>query len=92
MIATFERFEITLTKEQAHLGSHQGDCAGDIRYLLTLPSVQYELSKITPSDITAELAEYGAWDEEELKDHDQNRARILWLACGQIVDKLNERK
>ena len=28
------------------------------------------------------LKEYGAWDDEQLKDHYENRLRVLWLwAC-----------
>jgi hypothetical protein len=25
------------------------------------------------------LKEYGAWDDEQLEDHDENRQRVLWL-------------
>lgn len=34
------------------------------------------------------LRGYGAWDEEQLKDHDENLTRILWLACGDILEEL----
>jgi large repetitive protein len=34
------------------------------------------------------LDEYGAWDDKELRDHAQNLQRILWLACGDIVDNI----
>jgi len=28
------------------------------------------------------LKEYGAWDDEQLKDHDENKQRVLWIwAC-----------
>lgn len=53
MYASFNRFELELTEEQAHMGSHQGAC-----------------------------------DESELKDHEANKARILWIAAGDIVAEL----
>ena len=31
--------------------------------------------------------EYGAWDDEERTDHDQNLQRILWLAAGDITEQ-----
>ena len=44
------------------------------------------LAKIDPAILRDELREYGAWDENELADHDQNLQRLLWLAAGDIVD------
>jgi hypothetical protein len=37
--------------------------------------------------LSAELKEYGAWDAEELADHEQNLQRILWLASGDITEQ-----
>jgi hypothetical protein len=88
MFTSFNRFELELTEDQARSGSHQGACDEDISYLLTLPEIQAQFEKISVMDIEQELSEYGAWDETELKDHDQNKARILWIACGDIVAEL----
>jgi hypothetical protein len=33
------------------------------------------------------LKEYGAWDRQELADHDQNLQRILWLAACDITEQ-----
>lgn len=88
MYTYFNRFELNITKEQAKIGSHQGKCDDDIAYLLTLPQIARQFKKISPADIAAELKEYGAWDETELSDHEANKARILWIACGDIVANL----
>ena len=32
------------------------------------------------------LKEFGAWDEEELANHDDNVQRVLWLACCDIKE------
>ena len=37
-----------------------------------------------PKDLFKEhLKEYGAWSEEQLEDHDENKMRVLWTwACS----------
>jgi len=74
-------FEIEMTLEQAESGSHQGACDEDIAELLKVPAISAQLDKFGPDSIRAALAEYGAWDAEELQDDDANRARALWVAC-----------
>jgi len=84
MIAYFDNFQIELTPEQAAQGSHPGQCDADIADLLTAPGIAAQLDAIPPERIAFELQQFGAWDETELQDTDQNRARILWIACGQL--------
>jgi hypothetical protein len=92
MYATFERFEIRLTKAQALQGSHPGPCDEDIKDLLQVPAIKKQLDKISAYSLRAELREYGAWNEEELSNHEDNLARILWIACGNIREELRERE
>jgi hypothetical protein len=80
------RIELRLTKAQAQTGYHPGQCDGDIAYLRQEPSIKRQLSKLAPDLLVDELREYGAWDADELADHDANLDRILWLACGDIID------
>lgn len=40
------------------------------------------LARLDPRQVRSHLKGYGAWDEEELADDDQNLTRVLWLACG----------
>lgn len=91
MQAHFDRFSITLTKDQARSASHQGQCDCDVAELSRVPAIARQLAKITPEALRAELKEYGAWDAAELADHDQNLQRILWLAAGNIVDESNHK-
>jgi len=41
-----------------------------------------------PKDLFKEYLEgYGAWDDEQLKDHDENKMRVLWCwACNCFDD------
>jgi hypothetical protein len=80
------RIELRLTREQAATGSHPGACDADVAHLRTVPAIRRQLDKIAPDVLRAELREYGAWDAVELRDHDRNLSRILWLACGDIAD------
>jgi len=68
MKAYFNRFVITMTKTQAESVSHHGRCDEDVIELLKNRKIRRQLEKIGNEKISAELKEYGAWDEEELKD------------------------
>ena len=80
------KIELQMTLEQARSASHQGQCDNDARDLSKVPAIARQLAKIDPAILRDELREYGAWDENELADHDQNLQRLLWLAAGDIVD------
>lgn len=80
------RIEIQMTKAQAASASHQGQCDDDVMALSRNLKIARQLAKIDPETLRRELYEYGAWDDDELSDHDQNLQRILWIAAGDIVD------
>ena len=86
----FERFELELSYEDALSASHQGSCDDDVRALSETAYVRAQLDKLDPDKVRAELKGYGAWDAEELADHEQNLQRILWLAAGHIRDEYEE--
>lgn len=83
------KIELLITKHQARIGSHSGDCAQDIAYLRKYPRIRRQLAKLDPVVLALELKEYGAWDGVELADHDANLSRVLWIACGDIAENLN---
>lgn len=62
--------------------SGQGDCTQSVEFWVN------ELGFDFPAAWAADyLNEYGAWDEKELEDHEANRRRVLWLACGDISEQ-----
>jgi hypothetical protein len=81
------KIELEISREDAASGSHQGQCDNDIAALRTLPYIAEQLAKIDRKLLVGELKEYGAWTMRELVDHDQNLSRLLWLACGDIVEE-----
>jgi len=73
--------EIAMTIEQAESASHPGPCDNDVEDLLE--EIRDQLDKHSPEVIARCLHPYGAWDDDELKDHEQNLLRITWIAaCG----------
>lgn len=81
---------IEIAEDIARNCSHSGPCDDDVERARQLPEVQAELAKIKPEQLRKELAEYGAWTDQELADHSANLDRILWIAAGQIMDELYE--
>jgi len=85
MIATFNRFELELTEDQAMGVSVGGqDATEAVDWVLTDKGVVAQLDAIGAMALRDELTEYGAWDSERLADDDANRQRIVWIAGGNI--------
>lgn len=80
--------EMQISAEHAREGSHQGACDDDIAALRKVPYIKAQLDALDAHKLAEELRGYGAWDEVQLADHDENLSRVLWLACGDIVEEL----
>lgn len=83
-------FEIALSLDEARSASHQGQCDDDVRALGELPHIAAQLEAIDPAALAAELGEFGAWDAEELADHEENLQRVLWIAAGDIAEEARQ--
>ena len=80
MWASFNRFELNITKAQVLNAYHSGAMDDDIAALAKVPSIARQIKKLDPGQVRLELAEYGAWNDDDLQDHAQNLQRVLW--CG----------
>lgn len=79
--------ELNITKKQAAICSHVGDCEADLKYVIAnYPTIKRQLDKLDVKKLAAELNEYGCWNDDELADHEQNKVRILWIATGDIME------
>jgi hypothetical protein len=83
------RIELNISEGQAAIGYHSGDCAEDIGALAHNPKIAAQLAALDPAIVAAALKEYGAWNSVELSDHEANLKRLLWIACGDIAEGLN---
>jgi hypothetical protein len=79
--------ELSLTLEQACSASHSGQCDEDVKALSLVPEVAEQLAQVDKHKLVQALREYGAWDAEELADHEQNLQRLLWCAAGNIAEE-----
>jgi hypothetical protein len=70
--------------------SSPGPADDIISYWLEDPQVKNILADLSQSAMQYGLKGYGAWDKEELEDEKQNRARVLWLACGTFREYIAE--
>ena len=78
--------ELNITKQQAHIGYHQCQCDNDIKGLRDVPTIKRQLDQLKPEIVVHVLKDYGAWDDDDLSNHDDNLDRLLWIACGDIVE------
>ena len=88
MWTSFNRFELNITKAQVLATWHPGAMDDDIAALSKVPGIARQLKKLDPEQVRLELAEYGAWNEEELQDHAQNLQRVLWCGVCDIWEEL----
>jgi len=80
------RLTLTLTEADAHTGYHTGDCEADILDLMAGRIIRDQLDALDPQTVAEYLREFGAWSDDELADRDENLMRLLWLACGDLVE------
>jgi hypothetical protein len=78
--------ELAIDPEDAATGYHMGQCDDDIDALRRVPYIAEQLDRLAPDIVADVLREYGAWSAEDLANHDDNLSRLLWIACGDIVD------
>lgn len=78
--------ELKMTAEQAASVNHQGQCDDDVLALSKIPAIVKQIEKIDKKTIVEVLDEFGTWSDEELKDHEQNIQRLLWIAACDIDD------
>ncbi|UOF81059.1 hypothetical protein [Caudoviricetes sp.] len=81
------RIELRIPLDLARSCSHQGDCENDVVAARGEALIKQQLDRLVPSTVAESLKEYGAWSDEELADHDMNLTRLLWCACGDIVEE-----
>ena len=89
MFASFNRFELDLPLSIVVACSQPGqDASSDVEQALRDIKLLHQLDQMDTEDIREELAEYGAWDEEQLADDEENLRRLVWVAAGQLRDEL----
>lgn len=81
--------EIEFTVEQARRVSGMGDMYSDTSAMVR-GEMREQLKAIDPELLRKTLKEYGAWDDDELKDHKENLIRIVWILANDLTDSLHD--
>jgi hypothetical protein len=90
MYASFNHFEIEMTKKQAESVSHPGPCDADVEILLQDRKIKRQLKKIPDDKLRMELKEYGI-DPENLQTRHDLESYIVWIAGGNIMDNIHDK-
>jgi len=59
-----------------------GDASIQCEYVLS----QYDIT-CDPQDAIAYLLPYGAWEEHELTDHNENMLKLIWIIGGDLGEQ-----
>ena len=79
--------ELEMTREMFDSVAHPGKNDEDVAYLLLTDSIDNQTARWDPDVLSSVLSEYGSWDDSELKDHEQNVARMVWIASWDLYEE-----
>jgi len=79
---------LNITKAVANECSRSGDNEYSVNYYMNLPKYKKQLLKLDKEQVRQELNDLGAWEDDELKNHEDNLQRLFWLSCGNIMDMI----
>jgi len=79
---------LNITKAVANECSRSGNNEYSVNYYMNLPKYKKQLLKLDKEQVRQELNDLGAWEDDELKNHEDNLQRLFWLSCGNIMDMI----
>jgi hypothetical protein len=79
--------DLRITLLDAKKCSHAGQCDNDVLQLMQKPYIKKQLATLDPLQLSKELNEYGAWDEIQLSNHQDNLMRWVWISCCDILER-----
>jgi hypothetical protein len=77
---------ITLKDEDIEAIAQPGSNDVAVQEAINIPYIKKQLDSMDSEALAKELDEYGAWSEEQLDDHEENKKRILWIAAHNAAD------
>ena len=80
---------LNITKAVAFECSKSSNNEDSVNYYMNLPKYRRQLNKLDREQVRAELNDLGAWEDEELENHEDNLQRLFWLKCSDIMDIVN---
>lgn len=84
--------EAALIEDELYLAcSDARDVIEGVRETVRMPNIAAVLETMKPAALASHLREYGAWDAEELADHEANLERIVWIVSCDIREEKAQR-
>ena len=79
--------DLRLTTADAIKCSHSGDCESDVKEVMQKAYIKKQLTSIDKNQLIKELSQYGAWDDNELQNHETNLIRWVWISAADIMER-----
>lgn len=88
------RIEMVILHRDARKGYHSGQCDDDIEGLQSKPYIKMQLDSMDKKQVSAALKEwfFDSDHDPDCSDDENNRARLLWIFCGDIVENESDRE
>lgn len=82
--------ELELTEEQFMSIPRGQDCSPEVKIIRQDPKVEEQLKRMSVESVKTYLFHFCCWEDDELNDHEENLDRLVWLACEDIRENINE--
>ena len=83
--------ELAIPREVMELCSQSGDMTKNVQdSLANNELIKSQYNALSEERVRYDLREYGAWSDDELSNHQDNLERLLWLACCDISERIDE--
>ena len=79
--------DLRITRKDAENCSRSGNMESNVLDLMQKRYIKNQLPSLNPESLAKELKEYGAWDESELSNHEENLKRWVWISCCDISER-----
>lgn len=79
--------DLRLTRKDAEMFNGNGEQSQQVEMLLSKKYIQKQVNELNDENLVKELSEYGAWDSDELQDHNENIKRWLWISAHDILER-----
>lgn len=86
-VMQFNYLELELPIENILDIAQSGDNSEAVEEVLKLKMVQEQIKLLDKEKIVKCLEDYGAWDDEELSNHDENIKRLIWIGSWNYFDE-----
>lgn len=83
----YNNCDLSLTSRDVNLIAQSGRNDDAVAFVKSKRYVKRQLKQIDPVSLSKELREHGAWDDEQLQDHEENLTRWIWMSAWDISER-----